>query len=331
MFVAVCRSTHPLTIVKSILLHFHIKIKPHLAPDDIIYIVLFKQAHIVLFAAIAIIILLIVGVFTALSWSLSWNPNVTSLMLNLIAGLLEIIIGILVALFIVEKYLEHQRNEKGKVQLQQEKLRNEYWQALLGGGLDIIAVNLVYVCLYFSYGKDLFKDYTEKMFESLEIPNTVSSFIPFLIYQLYLATDRRAKSDSSKEERSRQDFDDPMANKLKRIFEEKPAIASKVDTEDLLHLRNILKMDNHAIRDHLFLIQPFLPERLSLGAMFIQISYDIMSAIEELDHLLNENGANKGRTILLDSVFKSKYAGIGCKAIEIITDTWDYAKHASGN
>jgi len=275
-----------------------------------------RLRNIVIISVVALCILLTSGIVLSLVWPSDWNFMLGSLALGIIASFMGILGGILAAIFIVERYLEHQRRENQKQQALQEASYQERWQAYIHGGVSVLSAIITHLSLFIAYGKDLYLQFLEANGDTSAVPNSIGDFVPWLVNNLQLS--RRAAKEAgdtaSSDTVKRKGMGEREAVRLANEFRDRPSSLITCSRRDLNILLQYLRtfVATH-MRDQIFLFQPFLARRMELGVALVQLAHSLDDAAEHIERLLL-SGTKAGKPLTsfnLDTDFTSRYCSLG--------------------
>lgn len=275
----------------------------------------------ILITSILLIISLISGILISTLWSEDLSLALQTFLASLTASLVSLFGGILAAVFIVERYLEHRK----KLREERRKSYNLIWQGYIEGGLSVLSAVITHVCLFILYGKERYLLLQEASGDTTDVPDTVAYFIPWLINNLDV-----------------KDFDTPFENhpnypvtKISRgmgkdkashfldEFSHGDSIPLTYTRNDLVVLKNFLYMFNKKLRDEIFLLQPFLSTRMNLGTILVELARYMEDADEHIELIIS----NKTASFPVKLDFTSTFRSIGLRATKIITLIWSFVEH----
>ena len=283
-----------------------------------------RLRSIVIITVVALCILLASGIVLSLAWPPDWNFMLGSLALGIIASFMGILGGILAAIFIVERYLEHRRRENQKQQALQEASYQERWQAYIHGGVSVLSAIITHLSLFIAYGKDLYLQLLEANGDTSDVPNSIGDFVPWLLNNLQLS--RRAAKEA--ENTASSDTVKREAIRLANEFRDTPSSSMTCSRRDLNILLQYLRVFATHMRDQIFLFQPFLARRMELGVVLVRLAHSLDDAAEHIERLLL-SGTKAGKPLTsfdLDTDFTSRYCSLGQEAIQVVNLVWAHAK-----
>lgn len=271
-----------------------------------------KPRNLIFITAFLFITLLVLGILF----------SAKSFLISLAASLIGLLGGILAAIFIVERYLKYQQQQR----LAEQATYKIMWQSYIEGGLSVLSALITHACLFISFGKERYLILQEATGDTTDVPDTIADFIPWLTTNLQVeefSTPFEKDANSSDTAQSRGMSKD-KALRFTEEFSRKNCIASIYTLEDLIALKNFLNMINKKLRDEVFLLQPFLSIRMQLGVTLVELSRYVEDACE----VIMQNIIAKGKTSFhLDSKFSSRFCLIGLKAVKLITSIWTYVEY----
>jgi hypothetical protein len=251
-----------------------------------------------------------------------WADTLSLAMQTFLGGLISCIIGlfagVLTAIFIVEKYLDYQNNLRDH----ELKLYKLNWQGYIHGGLSVLSALITHICLFTSFGKERYLQLQEATGDTTTVPNTLAGFIPWVIDNIEL---NHSTSNSDVYDLNSQNGMGKDKTKLfLNEFEKGNNIPLFYSDEDLLVLKSYLKTFNNQLHDQIFLLQPFLSQRMKLGANLIQLSRYINDLVEYLEfaHLSPNQIPQRN-----DAIISRTVCTIGINATQLITLIWQFEEN----
>lgn len=285
---------------------------------------------IVILTAAALFILLASGIVLSLAWPANWNFMLGSLALGIIASFMGILGGILAAIFIVERYLEHERRENQKRQALQEAEYQLRWQAYIHGGLSMLSAIMTHLSLFVAYGRELYLQLLKASGDTSDVPSSVGDFIPWLINNLQMSRKiaKEAGETASSDSAEGRGMSEQEAIRISTEFRDRPSSSMTCSRGDLNILLHYLRMFAAHMHDQIFLFQPFLARHMKLGVVLVQLAHSLDDLSEHVERLLlSRTKAGKPLTSFeLDTAFTSQYCSLGQQAIRVISQIWAHAK-----
>ncbi|MBA7469098.1 MAG: hypothetical protein GH156_03105 [Dehalococcoidia bacterium] len=285
---------------------------------------------IIVSATAIFVILLICAVVLSAMWPASWNPLLGSLLASIAVSFMAIVAGTLAAIFIVDRYLEHQRREAQKKEALQEAIYRKRWEAYIHGGLSVLSAVVTHLSLFVTYGKNKYLLLLGAEGDTSDVPDTIGGFVPWLIQNMQLSRKERVDqdADSSTDTTQHRGMTEQDAGRLIKEFEEtmsSPITASRRDLSILLTYVNTLAAH---LSDQLFLFQPFLDKRMELGVALVQFRHCLDDVAEGIEHsFLFRTEKGKGTSSFhLDEIGTAQFRTLGKKAIEVIRLIWADAR-----
>jgi len=216
-----------------------------------------KLRKIVIGVAISLFVLIFISVIISIYWPLSWNKLLGSTILNIIASLIGVSTGILIAIFIVERYLENQRRKAEAIERLVKYMRNKLCLASIQGGLDVLVGSIVHLSYFMLYGFakwEILMNY--HLDENTKAPENVHDFMPFIMSPVI----------------GKYSFSEQSLAKIKNGFEEIPSKGIVISNKDVVFYFNYMKMTENRIRDFSFLFQPFIEDNFDFTRSLIDFS-----------------------------------------------------------
>lgn len=263
---------------------------------------------IVIATIIVILLLLAFTVVLSLLWPSFWNPSLGSTFINIASSLIGVFAGVLLAIFIVERYLENQRREAQRKEQLRRDIYMSYISGWLHGSLSVYTEGLTHLSYFLLYGREkwfaLVGDSKEKVRHE-----TIYDFL------LWLTNVYMAKKGMTKKELA----------KFKKGFDEALRPLVTMDKTDLRFLIGYVEMCANCIRDNLFLFQPFMEENFELARK-------LLSFVRFLESLTHRNSYFTGKILEdislssfdLDARGQSMIKDLGQKAVEITEMIFSY-------
>lgn len=269
------------------------------------------------FSVSLIIALASLGVAISFIWPQSWNSLLCGLMLNIISSLIGVIVGALIALFIVERYLEQRRREAAEREALQEKQYNEQWQAYIDGGLSTVAYLIALTSLYVSQGR-------EKFIELLKIDNEASK-IPVTIEEFVISIKKDLEKASLNEKNTDKGFGAEDAARLAKSFSECEPVEISYDVDGLISLINFLDALHQVLVQNIFMFQPFMIKRVGLGLTLKKLDMRLVDVIDHMEHMMMH--AKEDHTLDSIQISGRKYCLMGFEACMVIQLIWSYVQN----
>ncbi len=252
---------------------------------------------IVAISIIIIVVLLVSTIVLSVLWPSSWNPLLGSLFLNIAASLIGVLVGVLIAIFVVERYLQHQRNEMRK----REHSLNVCW---IYGGLSVLIAMIMHLSFYLLYGKRNWQVLMITGSEQIKVPATIGDFIPWLI---------------NDKDKLRPGVTKEKLAVFKKEFNKtlKPTI--KITRGDLEILVSYMEECATRIRDQFFLFQPFIHEYFEQisSLIFFAHSLDNVAHDSKFSLALMTGKGKSPSSFHLDEKGQALFHSLGKEAIEV--------------
>jgi len=263
------------------------------------------QLRKIIIATIIIILLLLAfTVVLSLLWPSFWNPLLGSSFINIASSLIGVFVGVLVAIFIVERYLEHQRREAQK---KEQLLRAMYRERLISwicGGLSVLTAIVTHLSFFLIYGKRKWQALMISDNEDMQVPETIGDFVVWLI-----DTKDKLRPGATKEKLAQ----------FEKEFNEKPKSPISVTRRDLGILVNYVEMCATRIRDQLFLFQPFIDEHFELASKLVFYAHSLEDAADHSKFslsLVTKEGKSP-QSFHLDDKGQDLFQSLGKEAIKV--------------
>lgn len=256
-----------------------------------------KLRKIVIITVIVIAVLLVSAILSPTLWLPSWNPMLGSLFLNIVASLIGVSVGVLIAIFVVERYLAHQRHEKRK----REHLMKVYW---IYGGLSLLTAMIMHLSFFLLYGTRKWQALMISDSEQTKVPETIGEFIPWL-----LIYGDKCRPHTTKEKL-------PL---FEKEFNKTPNSPIKISRRDLGMLVDYMETCVTRIRDLMFLFQPFIDEHFELisSLVFYARSLDNAAQSSKFSLALKTQQGKQTSSFHIDAKGQSLFQSLGKEAIKI--------------
>jgi len=262
-----------------------------------------KLRTIVIATIIVILLLLAFTIVLSMLWPSSWNPLLGTSLINISTSLMGIMVGIIVAIFVVERYLEyHRRETQKKEQLLRNRYR-EYWRGWLHGGFSVLIDTIIHLSYFLLYGSRKWEAVMDAKSEAIKIPGAIGDFIHWLI-------DTKILKDYMTKER---------IARLEKGFDEIPKSSITVKREDLAFLVNYMESFGNRLRDQLFLFQPFVDEHFELTSKLVFFARSLDDATDHSKSslaLVTKKG-KPPESFHLDDRGKRLFQSLGKEAIKV--------------
>ncbi len=182
-----------------------------------------------------------------------------SLALNIVASFIGLTGSILVAIFIVEKYLEHQRHQRQEQEILQEAKYQERWQMYIHGGVSVLSAIITHLSLFIAYGRGVYLQLLEARGDTSDVPNSVGEFVPWLINNLQVNRihPKEGIIPNSTDNIRSQGMGEREAIRLTEAFKDKLSSPITCSRNDLNVLSQYLRSFASHMHDQTLLFQPF--------------------------------------------------------------------------
>lgn len=285
-----------------------------------------RSRKIIVSATAILVILLICAVVLSVIWPASWKPLLGSFLVSIAVSLIAVVAGALVAIFIVDRYLEHQRREAQKKEAVHEAVYQRRWQAYIHGGLSVLSAVVTHLSLFVTYGKNQYLVLLRAEGDTSDVPDTIGDFVPWLIESLELGRRERvdqgaASSTDTAEHRGMTEQD---AARLMKEFDGTASSPISVSRRDLSILLTYVRTLAVHLRDQLFLFQPFLDRHMELGVALVQFARSLDDVAEGVENslLVRKEEGQPLASFHLDEGGTAQFRRLGKKAIEVIMLIW---------
>lgn len=252
-----------------------------------------------------IVILLISSILLSTFWSNSVNPILLSTIINIISSLIGVSVGIITAIFIVEKYLDINRKEELELQQLHKQLQVTSCSVEITGRLSVHFENIIFLSYFLLFGRKNFIKILNLKVSENEIPESAGEFMMWI--------NNVHKPDKlSIEELER--FD--------KSFHESPEV-NGLTNRDIKFLFHITRMSLNHAKDFLFLLQPFIEGNFELARNLVSFARDLNEFLgaekSYLELILVNNDGN-----VSDDNLKELLASLGTSTINIYRLTHSY-------
>jgi hypothetical protein len=205
-----------------------------------------KLRTIIISVCISFLALLILAIVLSVFWPSSWNELLGSTLLNIVAGLIVLTLEIIVAIFIVEKYLENQRRKKEALDTLVEQIRKTKCIAVTQGILGVNVEGIIHLTFYTLYGLEKWNIPLVSHKDGIII--TPKNMLEFISLIMSTFKDNPELSEQS-------------LVIIKNEFKEKPKINLTISQKEVVFFIDFVNMTINRIQDLLFLFQPFVEDR----------------------------------------------------------------------
>jgi len=276
-------------------------------------------------STISIIVLLVLGICMSFIWPTDWNPVLNSLFLNIISSLIGVMVGALIAIFIVDRYIDQRHREVAEAEAKQEKMYKAYWWGHHHGDLAMLTFVIMHLSLFVSYGQKRYLEILSSHIVPHKIPETIEKFIPFLLNSLLNDLNAESAPNHLSDERIFKNMNDEDAARITEVFLTNEPKEMLCSIKDLSCLLNQLNGYRNVIDDDIFLLQPFLARSMGLAQAMLKTKRELTYAINDIRHiLLKQNSKEAVSSIQLDKDITTKFCKLGQAAITIIKILWSY-------
>ena len=260
--------------------------------------------QIVIVTSIIIFLLLVFTVLLSLLWPSFWNLLLGSALLNIASSLIGVFVGVLVAIIIVERYLENQRREAQRREQLLEDFHVSSISAWLYGGLSVLIAIIMHLSFFLLYGAKKWKMIMISNNYEIKVPNNIGAFVSWLI---------------NDKDKLRPVVTKGKLDEFKREFNETPISPIKITRRDLRIVTNYMRIYSACIRDQLFLFQPFIDEHFELISklLFFTRSLDNVTQDSMVSIELMKDIDKSPQSFLLDDKGQNLFKSLGEGAIEL--------------
>lgn len=246
---------------------------------------------------IVIVTLLISAILLSVLWPLSWNPFLGSLFLNIASSLIGVLAGVIIAIVVVERYLQHQRRQTQK----REHLLKVYW---IYGGLSVLTAMIMHLSFFLLYGTKKWQALMVADSEQTNVPETIGDFIPWLINTKDKCRPRVTKG---------------KLTVFEKEFNKTPKQTVKITKRDLGIFISYMESCATRIRDQFFLFQPFMHEYFEQVSSLVLFARSLDNAVHDSKFslaLITEKGKSP-ISFHLDDRGQAMFHSLGKEAVEI--------------
>lgn len=222
-----------------------------------------KLRKIIIGVCISVFIFSIFAVTLSIFWPSNWNQLLGSTILNIIAGLIVLSLEIIVAIFIVERYLEYHKQEVQKKELLRRETYRGYWIGWIHGDLSVLVDSIAHLSYFTLYGSEKWNSILFEEGVTIEINKDIGEFLNSLI------NEKRIKNFGTMK----------ILERLEKGFEETPPSSITVVREDLKKIVNYMETCENGLRDQLFIFQPFMEEYLGLASKLMFFTRSLSNVI----------------------------------------------------
>lgn len=261
-----------------------------------------KLRKIVIATIIAILLLLAFTIVLSMLWPSSWNPLLGSSLINMTTSLMGVMVGVIVAIFVVERYLESQRRQAQKKEEVIRYVRRRYYIGLMQGGLSVIVESVVHLSYYILYGSGKWRALMAFRDEQMQAAENIHDFtMAIMKEEVNLTKEKLAKFENG--------------------FEELPDSSIIFSPSDIKFIIDYVEMSVKRIRDYLFLFQPFVEEHF----IFVRSVVDFVRSLDKTtsyNHFSLALVTKKGKSeqsIHLDNKGQHLFQSLGKEAVKVST------------
>jgi hypothetical protein len=228
--------------------------------------------------------------------------------------------AILIAIFVVEKYLERRRSEdERRSALEKEKYRAQ-WELYIHGGVSILSALITHLSLFVAYGKSRYLQLLNVHEDTRHVPETIRAFTPWLVDSMYEGRKERRTASSELYGGMGKD----IATHLAEVFEKETLSKSAFIQEDLVVLLHYLRLFDQHLRDQAFLFQPFMVEHMGVSVGLVRFSHSLHDSISNIERRIAIGAQIEGGISAsnVDDKIRFGFCTLGRQAVAVMEMIW---------
>jgi len=259
----------------------------------------------------ALLVCLASAIILSVKWPSDWNALVASLLLGTLTTLIGVFVAVLMAIFVVERYLEDRRREAERISRVEKERYGAMWQAYLHGGVSILSALITHMSLFVAYGKNRYLELMQAEGDTAEVPNTIGAFAAWLPGAV--DDGRRQKRAASSRSGG---MGDEAALRFVKAFQTEQPVEQSCEREDLEVLLHYLDLYQRHLADQIFLFQPFMNTKMGIALGLVKLSRSLTFSIDDVRRCLSVAKLT-AKPVYLDSRTLSNLCDLGLQAVRL--------------
>jgi hypothetical protein len=269
-----------------------------------------RLRQILVWVLVSMAVLLSIGVIISLLWPGQWNLLLVSLILNIISGLIGAAVAILTGIFVVQKFLDDRSRE--------EEIKNARyhatWKIVQYQLIKVEMYVIVHFCLFVAFGKDRYLKLANH--DAQDLPESIGDFIYEFTLRLTDELEKTPKAEKDKEQSSQRDKQ--SWSRWKQAFASEVAAKALYSIRDIDFLLDTLYNFRLHIKDFLYLIQPFMIDKMGMAYALTDLSYQLSLTIDTVkQHMTAEIAKNPRGPLQLPEAVTSHIVSLGYRAVKV--------------
>jgi hypothetical protein len=269
-----------------------------------------RLRQIVVWVLISMAVLLSLGIILSLLWPGKWNPLLVSLILNIISGLIGAAVAILTGIFVVQKFLDDRNREEEIKQAQYHAT----WTIVQYQLIKVEMYVIVHFCLFVAFGKDRYLQLAND--DAQDMPESIGNFTYEFVRRLGYEMEKTPEVENDKEQSSQQS--EQAWSRWKQAFISEVANKASCSIRDVDVLLDMLYGFKLHVQDFLYLIQPFMIDKMGMAYALADLSYQLRLTIDTVkQHMAAEIVKNPQGPLQLCEAVTSRIVSLGYRAVKV--------------